>query len=1011
MSGDATDWDSSAILLQQAIDHVLDQLRIGNQPDVEQLARQFPKVALQIRQLVPSLVASNSCQPITLGSDSTDRPTQTVKTVEFEGNSELSLTVDAKSPTSQSMQIDQRYQLLKVIGEGGMGSVWLAEQNQPVRRLVAIKLIKAGMDSRAVLARFDAERQALAMMDHPNIARVYDGGMTEQLRPYFAMEYVNGTPLTDYCDQQKLSITQRLELMVVICRAVQHAHQKGIMHRDLKPSNVLVSVIDGRPVPKVIDFGLAKAIHQPLIGEALHTALGTVVGTPLYMSPEQAESDNWNIDTRTDIYSLGVILYELLTGTTPLDRKMVAAAPYQEILRLIKEVEPTRPSLRVRDAGEKLVDLASARQVEPQQLPRELRGDLDWVVMKALAKEPARRYETANSLARDIERYLAHELVEAAPPTFSYRMRKAVRRNRRGILVAAALLSLLLTGTAVSIWQAFQAEKARAQAEEARGQAADREQEALDAQREASLKAAEAQEISGFLLGMFEDADLLGLSGRRFGVLPLQNPPILTIVDRGAKRLTKDGPLGQRPQLRASLLDKIGNVYLFLGDTKRAEPLLKESLQLRKTETGNDPNLELSESHYSLGMLAIGQMQFAEAERNFRAAYEIRSQLLGSDHVDTVRAREFLGVTLICTANGAEGTRLLEEVSEYYRRRLQEARQNSTELVSMAARDLGVALIMLAAARAIHDNATGVADLGVEFAALERDVGHDQLFELGRRYLQTRVAISIGQHRIAKQSMLSLRAEAEARLGEDHFALILFSKDHMHILYELGEFEEGERAGRQNMELIARLVGPENPMMGGASYELARHLQLGRLAAAKRERNEQAITELSTEVLQLAENAVRLTSKFGERTSLSTHEFYLAFVLHRVVEPPQLDRAIEHLQKCCEIRKQLVGQQDALTLIAEARLIQCLAQRQRADEAIQVLRGSAASTTVSWPPETASDLSRAAEALCAMNRLDESLEVLQQLARSKILRSSLLESEGLKPMRTLKGFEELKATR
>src|SRR5437870_4805090 len=315
------------------------------------------------------------------------------------------------------------YKLLQVIGEGGMGVVYMAEQEQPVKRRVALKLIKPGMDSRQVLSRFEAERQALALMDHPNIAKVFDGGMTNEGRPFFVMEYVKGVPITQYCDDARLSIQQRLKLFAQVCQAVQHAHQKGIIHRDLKPSNILVCLYDGQPVPKVIDFGLAKAMHQPLTEHTLHTAHGVMMGTPLYMSPEQAELNNLDVDTRTDIYALGVILYELLTGTTPLEKQRFKEAAWQEMLRLIKEEEPPRPSARL-SGSKTLPSLAAQRQLEPVKLTKLVRGELDWIVMKCLEKDRARRYETANGFARDVQAYLADEPVEACPPSARYRPSK-----------------------------------------------------------------------------------------------------------------------------------------------------------------------------------------------------------------------------------------------------------------------------------------------------------------------------------------------------------------------------------------------------------------------------------------------------------------------------------------------------------------------------------------------------------------------------------------------------------
>ena len=346
--------------------------------------------------------------------------------------------------------IVSRYKLLEEIGEGGMGTVWVAEQTVPVKRKVALKLIKAGMDSRSVLARFEAERQALAVMDHPNIAKVLDGGMTETGRPFFVMEYVKGVPITEYCDSTCLSVTERLELFIQVCSAVQHAHQKGIIHRDLKPSNILVAPYDDKPVPKVIDFGLAKAMHQALTDRTLHTAHETVLGTPLYMSPEQAQLNTIDVDTRADIYSLGVLLYELLTGSTPLEKQRIKEAAWDEVRRIIREEEPPRPSMRLSSA-DKLPSLAACRHTEPAGLTKQIRGDLDWIVMKALEKQRSRRYDTANGLVRDIQRFLADETVEARPPSMGYRLSKLVKRNKGSVIAMAAVAMAIVGGVAAVV--------------------------------------------------------------------------------------------------------------------------------------------------------------------------------------------------------------------------------------------------------------------------------------------------------------------------------------------------------------------------------------------------------------------------------------------------------------------------------------------------------------------------------------------------------------------------------
>src|SRR5205809_1564297 len=338
-----------------------------------------------------------------------------------------------------------RYKLLQQIGEGGCGVVYMADQEEPVRRHVALKVIKLGMDTKSVIARFEAERQALALMDHPNIARVLDAGATETGRPYFVMELVRGIKITEYCDQNNLSTTERLKLFTQVCHAIQHAHQKGIIHRDIKPSNILVTLHDGVPVPKVIDFGIAKATQGRLTDQTLFTAFEQFIGTPAYMSPEQAEFGGLDVDTRSDIYSLGVLLYELLTGKTPFDAKELLAAGMEEMRRTIREKEPVRPSTRLSTMLEgELTTTAKHRQTDAPKLVHLLRGDLDWIVMKCLEKDRTRRYETANGLAMDVKRHLGNEPVVARPPSAGYRLQKLVRRNKLAFAAAAAVLAALL---------------------------------------------------------------------------------------------------------------------------------------------------------------------------------------------------------------------------------------------------------------------------------------------------------------------------------------------------------------------------------------------------------------------------------------------------------------------------------------------------------------------------------------------------------------------------------------
>jgi serine/threonine protein kinase/WD40 repeat protein len=407
------------------------------------------------------------------------------------------------------------YKLMEQIGEGGMGLVFVAEQQHPVRRKVALKIIRPGMDTQQVIARFEAERQALALMDHQNIAKVFDAGTTESGRPYFVMELVHGIPITDYCDANRLTPRERLELFLPVCHAIQHAHQKGIIHRDIKPSNILVTMYDDKPVPKVIDFGVAKAIEQRLTERTVYTQFGTLVGTFEYMSPEQAEMNAFGVDTRSDVFALGVLLYELLTGTTPLQRHRLREAAYAEIVRLIKEEEPPPPSTRLGSSGAALTGISQQRGSAPGQLRDLVRGELDWIVMRCLEKDRTRRYETANGLARDVERYLHDEPVEACPPTTGYKLRKFARKHKGGLVAAVGFAALLLLGTVVSGWQAVRATRAEAvalvhqhQANENAAQAREKEKEANQQRDEAQKQRDEVRALNDRLQRMLYAADI-----------------------------------------------------------------------------------------------------------------------------------------------------------------------------------------------------------------------------------------------------------------------------------------------------------------------------------------------------------------------------------------------------------------------------------------------------------------------------------------------------------------------
>ena len=494
-----------------------------------------------------------------------------------------------------------RYKLVEKLGEGGCGSVYVAEQTEPVRRRVALKVIKLGMDTEQVVSRFEAERQALAMMDHPNIAKALDAGATETGRPYFVMELVRGIKLTDYCNQAKLSIKGRLDLFIQVCKAIQHAHQKGIIHRDIKPSNILVSLPDGVPVPKVIDFGIAKATADRLTDSPVYTQLHTFMGTPAYMSPEQAEMSGLDIDTRSDIYSLGVALYELLTDLTPFDAHELAKSGIDGIRKTIREQEPLRPSAKLATlTGEELTATAKRRSVEASRLIHAVRGDLDWIVMKCLEKDRARRYETANGLAHDIQRHLNCEPVLARPPSRVYEFQKTVRRHKFGFAATAAIILVMAGGIALTAWQA----------EVARGAA-----------KRALAQQARADQVAGFLKDMLKTVGPSVASGRDTTLLR-------EILTNTVSRLDKE--FSDRPDVEADLRFVIGRTYRDLGEYPAAIAMLRRVLELRRKVFG-DRSDAVGETLMELAVANGLQGDWAHAERLQREALSIRSETLGPD--------------------------------------------------------------------------------------------------------------------------------------------------------------------------------------------------------------------------------------------------------------------------------------------------------------------------------------------------------------------------------------------
>ena len=515
-----------------------------------------------------------------------------------------------------------------------MGEVWLAEQTQPIHRQVALKVIKAGMNTAQVVARFEAERQALALMDHPAIARVFDAGATPQGRPYFVMEYVRGETITAYAARHTLTVPQRIDLFLAVCEGVQHAHQKGIIHRDLKPSNVLVTVRDDRPMPKVIDFGVAKATTQALTDRTLHTEIGALIGTPEYMSPEQAEMGSLDIDTRADVYSLGVMLYELLTGTLPFESKPLRELGLDKLRQTIREVDPPRPSTRVTTAA------GSAATVLPShgdasRLARQLRGDLDWITMKALEKDRTRRYGSVSDLAADLRRHLDDVPVLASPPSATYRAGKFVRRHQAGVAVAGGLILLLVVFAGVMAVQATRIAHARDLA---------------------SQEAATATQVSDFLVGLFKVSDP---SEARGTTLTARE-----ILAKGAQQLDN---LQDQPAVQARLQATIGLVETELGLYRDAQPLLEAALQTRRRVVGQDHPDTLASAN-ALANLYWFQGKYREAEPLYRDIVERRTRVLGADHPDTLRANYDLASLYVMQKRWEEFDRLSRDTLARQRR-------------------------------------------------------------------------------------------------------------------------------------------------------------------------------------------------------------------------------------------------------------------------------------------------------------------------------------------------------
>ena len=701
------------------------------------------------------------------------------------------------------------YHLLERIGQGGMGEVWLAEQKHPVRRRVALKLIKAGMNTREIVTRFESERQALALMDHPAIAKVFDAGSTPQGMPYVVMEYVAGVPITEYCDKHRLAMNERLELFVQVCSGVQHAHQKAIIHRDLKPSNILVTQVDGKPVPKIIDFGVAKAISQRLTAETMFTHAGALIGTPEYMSPEQANSGSEDIDTRSDVYSLGVVLYELLVGALPLDLTEIRDQAFFELLRRIREEDAPRPSTKLRTSSEHSSVAARNRGTEPAELDKQLKGDLDSIALKALEKERSRRYSSPSDLAGDIERYLHNEPVLAVPPSLAYRSGKFVRRHRLAV-AASAIVALAVFGLIASLVIG----SARVARERDR------------ANREAQA----AERVSDFLVGAFAISDPDESRGNKITARE--------VLDKGARQIETD--LAGQPALQARLMSTMGKVYEGLGLYEPARQLLDKAIGLQKKTLGPDHQETLA-SQRMLARILQYQAQYSAAEKLYSETLQKQERFLGSDAMDALRTKANLGSLYNEQGRYADAEKLL---SETVKATTQASGQNSPETMS--------ALHSLAIAYDGERQYAKEADIWEELYRLRsQTLGPDHPDTVNSMQNLAYVYYKVGKAAEAEKLQRQGLEIGRRVLGNDHPSVLLAIGNLANTLLSEGKPAEAEPLQREALEGRRRILGPNHPETQYAIANLANIL-----SAQKRYREAEALYReaLQGEIRVLGDN-------------------------------------------------------------------------------------------------------------------------------------------------------------
>jgi serine/threonine protein kinase/tetratricopeptide (TPR) repeat protein len=876
-----------------------------------------------------------------------------------------------------------RYKIRQEIGEGGMGSVYLAEQLQPVRRMVALKLIKPGMDTRGVLARFESERQALALMDHPHIARVLDAGSTDQGRPYFVMELVKGIPITEYCDRNRLGLAERLALFRQVCSAVQHAHQKGIIHRDLKPSNILVEAHDDRPVPKVIDFGLAKATSGlKLTEQSLFTAFGSVTGTPLYMAPEQARFNALDVDTRADIYALGVVLYELLTGSTPIRRDTIQRAALDEMLRVIREEEPPTPSSRI-STSEALPSLAVNRQIEPARLSRLVRGDLDWIVMKALAKERQRRYDSAIGLANDLERFANHEPVSAGPPSSSYRMRKFVRRNRVQVMAAALVLLVLvigIMGTTLGLVEAMRQERlARQEAlardrarqaeaeqrniavaeasekEKARRAEADQRKQAEESARQATEEAAKARAINEFLT-----KDLLTQAEPANNAVA-DKVTLLEVLDRAAAKVGER--FADQPEVALTLRRTIGKTYHGLGAWKQAEAQWRAALDAERKANPESAGRYKAQSELAHVLRHLGRSD-AETLALAEEASAGLARIVGRDHPDTLTSMNNLALIYEDAGKFDRALPILEETLALRRSKLgADEPQTITTMNNLAS---------------VYEDA-GKLDLALRVREEALALCRSKLGPDHPDTLTIMVNLALSYQDAGKaDSALRLFEEAlalqKSKLGPDHPQTITTMNNLALGYKDAGQVDRALPILEQTLALRISKLGPDHPDTLTSMNNLAAGYQeAGKLDSA----------------LPILEKALALCqSKLGpEHPDTLTSMNNLAVGYRRA---GKLDRALPILEKTLVSRKSKLGPDHPQTLTSMNNLALGYRDAGRLDNALRLFEEALAlqkSKLGPDHPQTLTSMNNLGTTYWRLGRLGESIRLFEETLKLREVRS------------------------